>query len=161
MPELIINTGPLIALCAAVDDLKILKSCYTSIHVPRAVADEVMAGPHGQNDLNRIVSSGVFEISNEAIFVDSYLRSALDMGEAAVIASALHFDVKNVAIDERIGRRIARLHGLRVTGSTGILLKCAKNGVIHDLEGCFRAMRGKGVWVSDAIIREALSQVGR
>jgi predicted nucleic acid-binding protein len=99
MPELIINTGPLIALCAAVEDLQVLKSCYACIHV---------------------------------------------------------LSISTVSIDEKIGRRVARLHSLSVTGSTGMLLKCANSGGISDLESCFSAMRKKGIWISESITRNAL-----
>ena len=156
MPDLIINTGPLIALCAAVEDLHVLKSCYDCIHVPRMVADEISAGPQGAYDLERIRSAELFEIAEERVSIDPYLTSALDLGEAAVIASALSSRVLTVSIDERIGRRIARLHGLSVTGSTGMLLKCANSGGISDLEDCFSAMREKGIWISDSITRNAL-----
>jgi predicted nucleic acid-binding protein len=30
MPDLVINTGPVIALCAALEDLAALKSCYST-----------------------------------------------------------------------------------------------------------------------------------
>ena len=156
MPELIINTGPLIALCAALKDLRVLKGCYTCVHVPHAVADEILAGPQGLRDLNRIRSAGVFEIADQPVFLDSYLTLALDTGEAAVIASALCFGVMKVSIDEKIGRRVARLHGLAVTGSTGMLLKCAKSGAISDLGACFHAMHENGIWVSESIIQNAL-----
>ena len=156
MPELIINTGPLIALCAAVEDLQVLKSCYACIHVPRMVADEIIAGSQGAYDLERIRSTELFEIAEDRIFLDPYLTSALDPGEAAVIASALSLGVSTVSIDEKIGRRVARLHGLSVTGSTGMLLKCANSGGISDLDGCFSAMRKKGIWISESITRNAL-----
>ena len=47
MPEqdqIVINTGPIIALIAALGDLSMLASLYSRIVVPREVADEVLAG---------------------------------------------------------------------------------------------------------------------
>ncbi|WP_216594172.1 hypothetical protein [Synechococcus sp. PCC 6312] len=52
-----------------------------------------------------------------------YLLNSLDSGEAAVIQLALNQNIQTVCIDETSGRRIARLNGLNVTGSIGILLK--------------------------------------
>jgi len=161
MPDLIINTGPLIALCAALEDLSVFKRCYTSIHIPKAVATELSAGCHGDTDLNRLNATGLFEIASEDVQLPVYLAASLDMGEASVIASALLFGIKKVAIDEKIGRRVARMHGLAVTGSTGMLVKCAKSGSILDLEKCFTAMKSKGIWISDSIQQEALAELQR
>ncbi len=41
--EIVINTGPIIALVAALDDLAILKSLYRKVHVPFEVGVEIMA----------------------------------------------------------------------------------------------------------------------
>ncbi len=41
--EIVINTGPLIALVAALGDLAILKSLYHKVHVPYEVSMEIMA----------------------------------------------------------------------------------------------------------------------
>lgn len=49
----------------------------------------------------------------------SLLQSKLDSGEAAVVALATSEQVATVPIDETVGRRIAQLYGLSVTGSSG------------------------------------------
>ena len=41
--EIVINTGPIIALVAALDGLAILKSLYRKVHVPYEVGLEIMA----------------------------------------------------------------------------------------------------------------------
>lgn len=158
MPDLVINTGPLIALCAALDDLDLLKTCYNCIHIPKAVSTELTAGEHGDSDLKRLDATGLFEIATLDVEPSLYLCSSLDRGEAAVIATAVLFGLKKVAIDERIGRRIARMHGLAVTGSAGMLVKCAKAGAIPDLARCFDRMKSKGIWISDEIQRQALAE---
>ena len=115
-------------------------------------------GAQGDTDLDRIRETGLFEIASEDVQVPVYLAATLDIGEASVIASALLFGIQKVAIDEKIGRRVARMHALAVTGSTGILVKCAKSGSILDLEKCFAAMKTKGIWISDSIQQQALAE---
>jgi len=87
------------------------------------------------------------------------LRSQLDAGEASVIQNALIHNVSTVVIDEKLGRRMARLHELRVTGSIGILVKAARAGLVPQLDVCFQRMRSKGVWVSEALAKEAILAV--
>ena len=87
------------------------------------------------------------------------LSSQLDRGEAAVIQAAINHQVSTVVIDESLGRRMARLHQLNVTGSLGSLVKAAKAGLITDVEACFVRMHEKDVWISAALkdqVRKAL-----
>jgi len=88
------------------------------------------------------------------------LINELDLGEASVIQTALEKNVTTVAIDEKAGRRVARLNGLNVTGSLGILVKARKLGLLTNLGHCISKMRIKGIWVSDALVRKSLDTVG-
>ena len=88
-----------------------------------------------------------------------FIKSELDVGEASVIHAAAHQDISLVAIDEKHGRRIARLHGLSLTGSIGILVKATKAGLVDNLETCFGRMRSKGIWISQDIVRSAMQEV--
>jgi predicted nucleic acid-binding protein len=83
----------------------------------------------------------------------------LDSGEASVIQNALSHQVATVVIDEKLGRRMARLHELRVTGSVGILVKASKAGLVPDLNECFSRMHEKGVWISETLQEQALHAV--
>ncbi|WP_243714094.1 hypothetical protein [Nostoc sp. 106C] len=56
------------------------------------------------------------------------LLNSLDLGEASVIQLALNKNIPTVCIDEAVGRGIARLSGLLVTGSIGILLRAKREG---------------------------------
>lgn len=80
----------------------------------------------------------------------------MDPGEASVIHNAFRHHVSLVAIDEKAGRRVARLHGLSVTGSLGILIRAKKEGLVDDLEHCIQHMTDRGIWISDALVTQAL-----
>ena len=69
--------------------------------------------------------------------------NTLDRGEASVIQTALDLDIALVAIDEVVGRRAARLAGLQITGSIGILLKARKQGLIHNRSDCLTRLRAR------------------
>ena len=81
---------------------------------------------------------------------------SLDIGEAVVIQSAFDFSINKVCIDEALGRRVARLHGLKVTGSLGVILKAIRNGYEIDLNLCIDKMRCQGVWISKRTADKAL-----
>ncbi|MCC5808703.1 MAG: DUF3368 domain-containing protein [Opitutales bacterium] len=96
----------------------------------------------------------------EATPVPAFLAAELDPGEASVIHSAIIRMVPLVAIDEKQGRRIARLHQLKVTGSIGILLKGFRMGRIQDVPACLQRMREAGVWISGSLEARVFQEVG-
>ncbi len=95
-------------------------------------------------------------VADEDVALTGVLGRALDKGEAAVIQTALDRGVRRVCIDEALGRRMARLHGLSVTGSLGVLLKGKRNGHAIDMQGCIDRMRRRGVWISARTMQHAI-----
>lgn len=156
MPELVINTGPIIALTAAVESLQFLNELYEEILIPVEVIRELEAGGANCPELASIRACSAIRALAEAVDLPVLLRSQLDSGEASVIQNALIHKVATVVIDEKLGRRMARLHELRVTGSIGILVKASKARLIPDLNDCFNRMREKGVWISETLQEQAL-----
>ena len=95
-----------------------------------------------------------------AVESNPYLRNALDPGEAAVIQLALNEGVKVVCIDESVGRRLARLSGLSVTGSIGVLLRARKEGHLPSVRAALERMQAHGIWLSNTVITFALRESG-
>lgn len=159
MPDMVINTGPIIALTAATDDLSWLDVLYREIFMPREVLIELEAGGVDCAEVLAVRASQVIHCIETPIELPVLLRSQLDSGEASVIQTAASHQIPLVAIDEKLGRRVARLHGLRVTGSIGILVKASKAQLIPDLNKCFNRMHEKGVWISETLQKQALHAV--
>lgn len=158
--ELVINTGPMIALVAALGDLTILDSLYERIIVPREVADELTVDSVGRFAAKEFLDATWLDKRPERIDVGPLLSSILDSGEAAVIATAQLHGIDVVCIDESAGRRVARMAGLRVTGSLGILLRAKREGWPVKLRECIRRMQSRGVRLGSDVIETALRQAG-
>ena len=86
------------------------------------------------------------------------IGNSLDKGEAAVIQLALYENFQTVCIDEAAGRRIARLNGLLVTGSVGVLLRAWHEGHSFSMREALDRMRARGIWLSDRVVAFALTQ---
>lgn len=114
------NTTPLIALTAATGSLEVLRALYTRVIVPYEVAEEIRAGGKEAFGLSVFEKASWLEINPDPVVLPPYLQNTLDLGEASVIQTALQQGVNRVCIDETIGRRVARLSNLSVTGSIGI-----------------------------------------
>lgn len=149
----VVNTGPLIAL-GACGQLELLHQLHTSVIMPEAVAEEFGSFP----------AAGAIpdwlDVQPLPRPPDALLRAELDDGEAAVIALAVALGQLRVVLDERLGRRIARLYGLPVTGSVGLLLRAKRAGLLVAIQPCLAAMRANGVWLSDHLIEMLLHEAG-
>ena len=161
MPEseqtIVTNTTPLIALTAATGSLDALRFLYTRVVVPFEVAQEIQAGGHDAFGVDVFKSASWLEIGRAPVALTPYLQNALDLGEASVIQTARDLGVKRVCIDETIGRRMARLSNLSVTGSIGVLLKAKSLGYDVSISDALERMRQRGIWLSLEVIKFALT----
>ncbi|MFH1026655.1 MAG: DUF3368 domain-containing protein, partial [Pseudomonadota bacterium] len=126
--EIVINTGPLIALVAATGNLVILRGLYSRIVVPFEVCGEIMAGGQSGFAVAEFHAASFLDKKTRPTSIGTFLHNSLDTGEAAVIQTALDLGIATVCIDEAVGRRIARLNALAITGSIGILIRAKQEG---------------------------------
>ena len=151
------NTTPLIALTAATGHLEVLRALYSRVVVPYEVAEEIKAGGRESFGLDVFEQASWLEISPAPVVLFPYLQNTLDRGEASVIQTALQLGITRVCIDETIGRRVARLSNLSVTGSIGVLLKAKAIGFPFSLPEAINRMRERGIWLSQTVIDFALA----
>jgi len=131
MPErkdLVINTGPIIAIVAAFNDLRVLEFLYRKVLVPYEVCQEIEAKGTTGFAVPQFKEAEWLHKWPTPLAISSFLLNSLDRGEAAVIQLALTYGVSTVCVDESAGRRMARLNELSLTGSIGILLRAKKEG---------------------------------
>jgi len=157
--ELVINTGPLIALVAALSDLQVLQM-YRRVWVPFEVCQEIAVGGATHFAVPEFQAADWLHRASEPLQIAPVLLNTLDVGEAAVIQLALDRAVSTVCIDEAVGRRVARLHNLSVTGSIGVLVRALREGYAFSMAGAIERMQAQGVWLSARVIAFALSQAG-
>jgi predicted nucleic acid-binding protein len=158
--EIVINTGPIIALVAALDDLAILKSLYRKVHVPYEVGVEIMASGANGFAVSQYEQADWLEKWTQPTDFIPLLQNTLDIGEASVVQLALNQGIKTVCIDESVGRRVARLSGLSLTGSLGILLRAKQEGYPLHMKEVIQRMKQKGIWLSDGLVTSALKHAG-
>ena len=162
MPEssIVINTGPIIALIAATGDLSLLSKLYSRVIVPREVCEEVLANGRTMFGATEFASADGIERRTEPVEIGSLLSQLLDRGEASVVQLAINDGIETVCIDEHVGRRVARLNGLRVTGSLGVLIRAKREGHSLVMSDAVSRMREAGIFLSDRVIEAALHEAG-
>ena len=105
----VIHTGPLIALAPALGDLEVLAHVAMLVVVPGEVFTECAAGAHHDDTADKVRAAPCCHIRPVFSALPPALLDLLDIGEAAVIHTALTEGIVTVAIDEIKGRRVA--HG--------------------------------------------------
>lgn len=154
---LVSNTTPLIALTAALGSLEILKFLYARVVVPFEVAQEVRAGGRSSFGVDVFDSARWLDVQTQSVELSPFLKNSLDLGEASVIQTALNLSLPLVCIDEEVGRRMARLSGLTLTGTLGVLIKAKQLGFEVNMPTAIANMRQHGIWLSQSLIALALS----
>jgi len=154
--ELVVaDTSPLLNL-ALIGRVDLLESQFQSIVCPEQVWAELVAGENGLDELRSIRKKGFLSVKPVAendLFVE--IGHELDRGEAATISYSIEHGADLTLLDEREGRRVARRHGLMVTGVIGILLRGAREEMV-DLKSEIDALRGAGFWISDDLYADVL-----
>ena len=130
MPEIVIsNTSPIFYL-HRLRRLDLLQKLYQKIIVPQTVVAELEAGHRQGEDVPKIDNYEWIEIRSIQSPQILGLSTDFGPGETEVLALALEEWESLVIIDEKLARKIARLRGLRVTGTAGVLLRAKQEGHI-------------------------------
>jgi len=160
MPDkiIVINTSPLLALIAAWDDLERLRRLYRQVLVPFEVCAEIRQGGGRSFGIAEFEAADFLDKQREAVKIAPFLRNSLDQGEASVIQLALNLGIKTVCIDETVGRRVARLNELNLTGSVGILLRAWKKEPDFSIPDALKRMQGRGIYLSKSVVEFALKE---
>ena len=160
LPAIVINTSPILALCATGENLGFLTKLFSRIIVPFEVVVELQAGGRSELGLAEFSQASFLEKRQTPVEIPAFLRKSLGPGEAAVIQTALVENIPLAGIDERVGRRFARLSGVETLGSLGILLKAKKSGFPFLFLNLISRMRERGIWFNESLVQHVLHLSG-
>jgi len=146
-------------LCNVRGDLSLLEKLYRNVLVPFEVYREIEAGGDSAFGIGKFRKADFIKKEARPLPIAPYLANSLDLGEAAVIQLAINKNIDTVCIDEAVGRRVARLNGLNLTGSIGILIRAKRSGMAFSMKEAIKRMEARGVFLSQTVIRFALAQV--
>lgn len=154
------NSGPLIAL-ATIGKLGLLKDLFGQVCIPQSVYDEVVvsgAGEPGAKEVHE--AEWVKTLKVEDRLAVTLLQEEMDAGESEAIVLAQELNADRVLIDEAIARRKARLIGLRMTGTLGILLMAKETGLISAVKPVLDDLKQTDFRMSSRVYQEVLTKAG-
>ena len=156
----VVNAGPLVALSLA-GRLDLLPALFHEFWIPDAVYREVAVAGVGRPGSATLADVPWIDRVRPAPEPDPLLISELDAGEAAVISLARSCAPCMAVIDEKRGRRIARLvYGLPVKGTAGLLVEASRRGLLNGLRSTLLDLKASGYYLSDAVVDNACKAAG-
>ncbi len=158
MRMIIADASPLIMLARS-GLIEVLRVVAGKVIVPEAVWQECISGGSrpGATAIMSARQAGHIEIRADAVLNDPL--PALGQGEISAIAPAIELGCP-VLMDERLGRRVASLHGVRVIGSAAILLAAKERGLIPAVKPVLADWRAAGYFLSEALHLAVLQRAG-
>ena len=155
MHEPVVNSTPLITLCN-IGQVNLLRDLYGTIHIPRAVFDEVTSKDDSACRLLRSAPDWI-RVGDAPVPDDSRLmRAKLHAGEVGVIMLARAIGSEFAILDDNAAKKTAQYLGLTITGTIGVLLRAKDEGLIDRVSPEIEKIRRNGFWLSDSVVSMAL-----
>ena len=159
MPERVVicNTSPLLYL-HQVSKLELLAELYGEVTVPPAVESELQAGQERAIDVPMISDIGWMHIRSPSAKKFPPFPVDLGVGEAQVIALGLELGGSLLVLDDRLARRMARVNGLPVTGTLGILLRAKEAGFLTAIRPTLEQLQKTTMWLPEELVHLVLAE---
>jgi predicted nucleic acid-binding protein len=155
MAVVVADAGPLRYLIL-IDEIELLPRLFGKIVLPDVVRDELIA-PRTPREVSAwLATSPPWLETRSTLVAEAQLPRKLDDGERAAIALAMELGASLILMDDRAGVEAARLRGLQVTGTLGVLLRAASRGFL-DLETALSRLRATNFRYSPALLEAILA----
>ena len=128
-----------------------------AVVVPRAVADEVLAGPE-DDPARALVEAGRFDLRPDVAVPMIIQEWGLGVGESAVLTVAAEWPGATAILDDTQGRRCARAVGVPVIGTLGLVVRAARTGRVTAASPILRDLRSAGLWLDDQLVADVLKR---
>lgn len=147
MAEVVSNTSPLLYL-HQLGKLDLLPALYSQVLVPASVVEELDAGRAAGHDVPNIAALPWARVVSSPTLALLALATDLGKGEAEAIAIA-HERNALLILDDGLARRHAKLVGVTLTGTLGVLVKAKTAGHLSEVAPVVSRLTELGFRLSD------------
>jgi uncharacterized protein len=154
---LIADCSALIAL-ASCDGLPLLDALFSTVIVPEAVYREAVVSdkPEAQQ-LKYYLSNKVRKIDLDSpVLLDGFS----DLGETEAIVLYKQYAADKLLIDDKRGRRVAKINNIGIIGSLGVLLAAKRAGLIDQVSPYVAKLMSSDIYVSADLIATVMDIAG-
>ena len=154
---LVADASALIAL-ATCDSLRLLEALFGQVLVPFAVYEEVVLPNKPQSARLRNYLQGKVRAVDMQHFI--YLDAFADAGETQAMLLYKEVAADYLLIDDRRGRKVAKINHIKTVGSLGILLQAKRAGLIPKVAPSIEKIIASPVFMSESLIQTVLELAG-
>jgi len=148
--RVVINASPLITLFRA-GLHPLLPQLFPDLVVPEAVWTEVVSRTYDDPATRGLPEAAWAKKLQTPISLDVGAWN-LGAGETAVLSFAQHNRAYTAIVDDRTARRCARVLGIGILGTAGVVVLAKRCGLIGSVEEALRRLQGAGLWLSEQLI---------
>jgi predicted nucleic acid-binding protein len=151
------DTSALVAL-AACDALAVLDRMFKEVRVPAAVFEEcTVIGKPESVRLGTYLQGKVVEVDVQELVIAA---GRLGQGELEAMALYRRLRADFLLVDDHRARKVARLNGMEVIGSLGLLLRAKEAELIPEIRPLIGLIQAAGVHYSDPLVAKTLALAG-
>ncbi len=154
---LVADASALIAL-ATCDSLSLLEALFGQVLVPAAVYEEVVLPNKPQSARLRNYLQGKVRAVDMQRFI--YLDAFADAGETQAMLLYKEVAADYLLIDDRRGRKVAKINQIKTVGSLGILLQAKRAGLIPKVAPLIEQITISPIFISEDLIQTVLELAG-
>jgi predicted nucleic acid-binding protein len=152
---IISDSSPLISL-AIIGKIDLLEKLFECVYVPHAVYEEVIANNKPYSNEIKQFLIGRVKCTQNKVAVEMLL-SDIGKGESEAIILAIEEKADYLLVDDLKARKLAKLNGLVIIGTMGILLKAKKAGFISAVKPLIDELLDNNIRIGDKIIALTLT----
>ena len=154
---LVADASALIAL-ATCDSLSLLEAIFGNVLVPEAVFSEVTTLDKPQSARLRSYLQGKVRPVDMQRFV--YLDAFADAGETQAMLLYKEVAADYLLIDDKRGRKVAKINQIKTVGSLGVLLQAKRAGLIPCVAPLLQQISDSSVFISASLMQTVLELAG-
>jgi predicted nucleic acid-binding protein len=154
---LIADTSALIALSIC-DSLQLLDEIFTEVIVPeRVYIEAIKSNKPEAKKLELYLQEKVIKVDMEDfIYLDGYV----DAGETEAMKLYKTLSAHKLLIDDKRGRKVAKLNDIDVIGSLGILIHAKQSGLIKEVKPRLNKIVNSAIYLDSSLIESVLEITG-
>ena len=138
--------------------MDLLEKLFETVVVPEAVyLEATVADKKEARQLKTFLKGKVQKVDiNQFVFLDGFA----DLGETEAMLLYKQLCADKLLIDDKRGRKIAKINNINMIGSLGVLLVAKERGLITEIAPLLKLIEQSDIHISEALINTVLNLAG-
>lgn len=148
--EIVITDTSCLIILEKIEHLTILKQLFNKIYITPEIASEYS---------QELPAWIITEKSDTKLYQS--LSEIVDSGEASAMALAMKKENVLLILDDSKARKLAKQLELNYTGTLGIIVKAAKQGILENVETILKMIQETNFHITDQLIQSILEEIDK